>query len=156
MINKKKIDLIVYDFDGVMTDNSLLMDQDGKEYVRVSRADGLAVSEIKKMFLKQIILSTEKNPIVQKRAEKLGIDCLQGINNKKKTLSTFAERQNINLQKTIYVGNDVNDLEAMLLVGTKVCPSDSHQEILNVSDIVLNKKGGQGVIRELLDMLISL
>ena len=59
MINKKKIDLIVYDFDGVMTDNSLLMDQDGKEYVRVSRADGLAVSEIKKMFLKQIILSTE-------------------------------------------------------------------------------------------------
>jgi len=154
MINKKKIDLIVYDFDGVMTDNSLLMDQDGKEYVRVSRADGLAVSEIKKMFLKQIILSTEKNPIVQKRAEKLGIDCLQGINNKKKTLSTFAERQNINLEKTIYVGNDVNDLEAMLLVGTKVCPSDSHQEILNVSDIVLNKKGGQGVIRELLDMLI--
>ena len=144
----------MYDFDGVMTDNSLLMDQDGKEYVRVSRADGLAVSEIKKMFLKQIILSTEKNPIVQKRAEKLGIDCLQGINNKKKTLSTFAERQNINLEKTIYVGNDINDLEAMLLVGTKVCPSDSHQEILNVSDIVLNKKGGQGVIRELLDMLI--
>ena len=109
MINKKKIDLIVYDFDGVMTDNSLLMDQDGKEYVRISRADGLAVSEIKKMFLKQIILSTEKNPIVQKRAEKLGIDCLQGINNKKKTLSTFAERQNINLEKTIYVGNDIND-----------------------------------------------
>lgn len=154
MINIKKIDLIVYDFDGVMTDNSLLMDQDGKEYVRVSRADGLAVSEIKKMFLKQIILSTEKNPIVKKRAEKLGIDCLQGINNKKKTLSTFAERQNINLEKTIYVGNDINDLEAMLLVGTKVCPSDSHHEILNISDFVLNKKGGQGVIREILDMLI--
>ena len=83
MIDIKNIDLIVYDFDGVMTDNTLLMDQEGKEFVQVSRADGLAVSEIKKKFLRQIILSTEKNSIVQKRADKLGIKCLQGINDKK-------------------------------------------------------------------------
>ena len=153
MIDIKNIDLIVYDFDGVMTDNTLLMDQEGKEFVQVSRADGLAVSEIKKKFLRQIILSTEKNSIVQKRADKLGIKCLQGINDKKKSLSAFATKENINLKNAIYVGNDINDLEAMLLVGIKVCPKDSHQDILNISDIILNKKGGQGVVREILDLL---
>ena len=78
-----QIKLIVYDFDGVMTDNKVYLDQSGNETVRVNRADGLGVSEIKKKGIEQIIISTETNPVVSKRADKLGISCLQGIENKK-------------------------------------------------------------------------
>ena len=78
-----RIKLFVYDFDGVMTDNKVYVDQDGKETVQVNRGDGLGISEIKKLGIEQIIISTEKNPVVVKRAEKLGIGCMQGIENKK-------------------------------------------------------------------------
>ena len=74
-----KIKLIVYDFDGVMTDNKVYIDQDGKETVKVNRGDGLGISEIKKLGIEQIIISTEKNLVVMKRAEKLGISCMKGI-----------------------------------------------------------------------------
>lgn len=81
---KQEIKLIVYDFDGVMTDNKVYIDQNGMESVQVNRGDGLGVSEIKKLGIKQIILSTEKNLVVAARAKKLKIDCLHGVNNKKK------------------------------------------------------------------------
>ena len=81
-----KIDIIIYDFDGVMTNNKVYVDQNGNETVQVNRADGLGISEIKKLGIEQIIISTEKNPVVVKRAEKLGISCMQGIENKKAAL----------------------------------------------------------------------
>jgi len=77
------IKLIAYDFDGVMTDNKVYVDQNGKETVQVNRADGMGVSEIKKLGIEQIIISTEKNPVVSARAKKLDIYCLQEIENKK-------------------------------------------------------------------------
>ena len=79
----KKLALIIYDFDGVMTNNKLFVDQNGNEIVQVNRSDGLGVSQIKKLNINQIIISTEKNPVVSARAKKLGIPCLQGIENKK-------------------------------------------------------------------------
>ena len=78
-----KIELIVYDFDGVMTDNKVYIDQNGNEMVQVSRADGLGVAEIKKMEIEQIIMSTETNPVVSARAIKLDIPSFQGLDNKK-------------------------------------------------------------------------
>ena len=81
--NFSKIKIICYDFDGVMTNNKVYVDQYGKEMVQVNRADGLGVEEIKKLGIEQIIISTEKNPVVSARASKLGIKCLQAINNKK-------------------------------------------------------------------------
>ena len=86
------IQLIVYDFDGVMTDNRVYVDQDGREMVRVNRADGLGISGIKKIGIQQIIISTEKNPVVSTRAKKLGIPCLQGIDNKKKALIDYCKK----------------------------------------------------------------
>ncbi len=147
--------LLVYDFDGVMTDNKVYVDQNGKEIVHVSRADGLGVSEIKKLGIKQIIISTEKNPVVSTRAKKLGIKCLQGIENKKAALIKYCIKYNIDLQSVAYVGNDINDIEVMEIVGKTFCPSDAHNNILNISDHVLMTKGGDGVIRELLDLITN-
>ena len=148
-----KIRLIVYDFDGVMTNNKVYVDQDGNETVQVNRGDGLGISEIKKLGIEQIIISTEKNPVVMKRATKLNIKCFQGIENKKMSLIDYCQENDINLENVAYVGNDINDKEVMEIIGTTYCPYDSHESIKAISDYVFKTMGGEGVIRELLDLI---
>ena len=148
-----KIKLIVYDFDGVMTDNKVYIDQNGSEMVQVNRADGLGVAEIKKMGIKQIIISTEKNPVVSARANKLDIQCFQGIDNKKDILLKYCQEINIDLSQVAYVGNDINDEDTMAIVGFTFCPADAHATIKEISNHVFKRNAGDGVIRELLDLI---
>ena len=150
-----KIKLIVYDFDGVMTDNKVYVDQDGKETVQVNRGDGLGISEIKKLGIEQIIISTEKNPVVMKRAEKLNIECLQGIENKKSALINYCQKNDFELLNVAYVGNDINDKEVMEIAGTTYCPSDAHKSIQIITDYILKTKGGDGVVREILHLITN-
>jgi len=149
----KKIKLIVYDFDGVMTDNKVYIDQNGIEMVQVNRSDGLGVAEIKKMGIKQIIISTEKNPVVSARANKLDLPYLQGVANKKYALMDYCQRNDIQILQVAYVGNDINDIDAMEIAGFAFCPADAHETIKQISDHVLKTNGGDGVIRELLDLI---
>ena len=151
----RKLKLIVYDFDGVLTDNKVIVDENGTESVIVNRADGLGVSEIKKLKIKQLIISTETNSVVNYRAKKLKIPCIQGVKNKKKTLLDYCEKNDVDLKTVAFVGNDINDKEVMEIVGLSICPKDSHKNILNFSNIVLNTGGGQGVVREIFDMIIK-
>ena len=148
-----KVNLIVYDFDGVMTDNKVYVDQEGHEMVQVNRADGLGVLGIKKLGIEQIIISTETNPVVSTRAKKLGINCLQGIENKKTELIDYCNCHNYSLKNVAYVGNDINDNDVMGNVGITFCPADAHDSIKAISDHALKTKGGQGVIRELFDLI---
>tara|TARA_B100000315_G_scaffold33276_1_gene27972 strand:- start:1974 stop:2438 length:465 start_codon:yes stop_codon:yes gene_type:complete len=153
LLNINNFQLIVYDFDGVMTDNKVYVDQNGNEMVQVNRADGLGVSEIKKLGIDQLIISTEKNPVVSNRAKKLGIPSFFGIDDKKSLLLEYCSKKSIDKEKVIYIGNDINDKHAIEIVGYSLCPSDSHQSIIDIVDYVLNSKGGSGVIREFLDFL---
>jgi 3-deoxy-D-manno-octulosonate 8-phosphate phosphatase (KDO 8-P phosphatase) len=150
-----KIKLVVYDFDGVMTDNKVYIDQNGNEMVQVNRADGLGVAEIKKMDIEQIIMSTETNPVVSARAIKLDIPCLQGLDNKKDALLDYSKKNDIDLKNVAYVGNDINDKDAMAIAGFSFCPADAHETIKEISDHVLKRNGGDGVIREIFDIIIS-
>ena len=152
---KKTIKLIVYDFDGVMTDNKVYIDQNGNEMVQVSRADGLGISEIVKLGIQQIIMSTEVNPVVTQRAIKLKIPCFQGLDNKKDALMDYSKKNNIDLKKVAYVGNDLNDKDAMAIAGFSFCPADAHETIKEISDHIFNRNGGDGVIRELLNIIKS-
>ena len=151
----KKINLFVYDFDGVMTNNKVLIDQNGHESVFVSRADGLGVSEIKKLGIDQIIISTEKNHVVSARAKKLKIKCLQGINRKKSALLEYCKKNRTDLDQVAFVGNDLNDMEVMEIAGYTLCPSDAHESIKKISDYILETKGGEGVIRELFELITT-
>tara|TARA_Y100000816_G_C25823443_1_gene430834 strand:- start:2 stop:493 length:492 start_codon:yes stop_codon:yes gene_type:complete len=148
-----KIDLLVYDFDGVMTNNKVYLTQNGYETVQVNRADGLGVSEIKILGIEQIIISTETNPVVTTRANKLGIKCLQGVENKKEALKIYCSKNDLDLKNVAYVGNDINDKEVMEIVGYSFCPSDAHVSIKKLSNHIFDTKGGNGVIRELLDFI---
>ena len=147
------IKLLVYDFDGVMTDNKVFVDQHRNEMVQVSRADGLGIEEIRKLGLQQIILSTETNPVVAARAKKLDLFCIQGVNNKVQALVDYCENLQIELSNVAYVGNDINDLEVMKLVGTTFCPADAHVSIKEISQCILLSKGGEGVSRGIFDLL---
>lgn len=147
------LDLICYDFDGVMTDNRVLVTEDGTEAVMVNRGDGLAIAAFKKLGLPQAILSTETNPVVAARARKLGIPVLQGLGDKVAALTRFAAEGGYDLGRTVFIGNDVNDLGAMALVGWPVAPADAHASVRAIARIITQARGGFGVIREFLDLV---
>lgn len=146
----ENIKLLVYDFDGVMTDNKVALREDGLESVVVNRSDGLAIEIIKRAGISQIILSKEKNRVVEARANKLGIPVLQGVDDKKGILVAYCNENNIQLENVVYIGNDINDIGAMMMVGYPVCPADAYEEVKNISKIILGVKGGDGVVRALL------
>ena len=132
-----------------MTDNKVYVDQDGKEMVQVNRADGLGVSIITKLGIKQIIISSEKNPVVTVRAKKLKIFCKNGVEDKKNVLLKYCVKNKFSLKNVAYVGNDINDFEVINIVGYSFCPADAHEKIKAIVGRVLKKSGGNGVIREL-------
>ena len=152
-INSDDIDLIVYDFDGVMTDNRVILFQDGTEAVIVNRADGLGVDRIRSRGIPQLILSTETNPVVKARAAKLRIELIASCADKRIALKNYCEKNSYNLQRVLYVGNDLNDLEVMKVVGFPVAPADAHPEIRKIAKLITGTKGGDGVIRELADAI---
>lgn len=145
------IKLVVYDFDGVMTDNRVLVREDGMEYVSCNRSDGLGIGIIRRLGLEQVILSTEENPVVMARARKIRLEAVHGCRDKAAGLRQLVDARGIALEQVLYVGNDTNDLEAMKLVGIAVAPADSHPAILGIAHHITTAKGGGGVIRELAD-----
>ena len=151
----KDLDLIVYDFDGVMTDNRVLVDQNGREAVFCSRADGLGVGMIRDLGVAQMILSTEANPVVSARAAKLNLPVVQGCADKAQALSRLMHERNLDPARVLFLGNDVNDLAAMLLVGWPAAPADAAPEILEMARYVTRAVGGKGVVRELARDLAS-
>ena len=155
-ISLNNIDAFVFDFDGVLTNNLVHLDQNGEELVSCSRADGLAFDVIRKLEKPSYILSTEKNLVVSARAKKLKIQALQGVMNKVDALSTLSEKKGYDLSRILYVGNDLNDFHVMKICGYSACPADSHKKIKELSNIVLNTRGGQGVVRELLEDVLGL
>ncbi|MBT3783775.1 HAD hydrolase family protein [bacterium] len=145
-------DLFVYDFDGVLTDNRVLVLEDGTEGVFCNRGDGLAISYFKKQDKKQVILSTETNPVVSSRAKKLNLAVIQGSESKLDALRQIWEESGVKPERTLYIGNDINDLEAMETCGLRVCPQDSCSEIIDLAHVVTKARGGEGVVRELMDI----
>jgi len=145
--------LVVSDFDGVMTDNRVLMDEEGKEYVTVSRADGQAIHILRSVGIDLIIMSTENNCVVKKRAEKLKVKCIQSVSDKAKCLKEYCNENRIPLQNIAYIGNDINDYEAMCIAGIKIVPHDAYNIVKDIADYVTETNGGYGVIREVADIL---
>lgn len=151
---KITLEMICYDFDGIMTDNRALVFEGGQEAVFVNRSDGWAVARIREMGITQIILSTEENPVVTARARKLQIPVLQGVSDKRALLIEKAAEKDCDLARIAYLGNDVNDFEAMQLVGLPVAPSDAHPAVLEIAKYITNAAGGAGVVREFYEKFV--
>ncbi len=145
---------VVFDFDGVFTDNTVLVMQDGSEAVLCNRGDGMGLSRLRDSGVRLLILSKERNPVVLRRAEKLGIECHHAMDDKRSFLQAWLEEHCISRDETIYVGNDINDLECMDFVGCSVAPADAHPRAKAVATVVLRGGGGRGAVRELCDLLL--
>ena len=148
---KDKVDLIVLDFDGVLTDNSVYVFEDGREAVRCTRADGMGCDLLRAEGIELLILSTEENPVVTARARKIKVAVHQGIRDKGAALSALLDEKKIDPARVLYVGNDVNDLGALALVGWPVAPADAHPDVLAIARQVTATRGGEGVVREIAD-----
>ncbi len=149
------MDAVVTDFDGVHTDDSVLLDEHGVEAVIVSRSDGMGVALLREAGVPVLILSTEANPVVGARARKLRVDALQDVTDKSVALREWATSRGIPLSHIAYVGNDVNDLGCLDLVGWPVAVPDAHPLVLAAARVVLDRPGGAGAVRDLADRVLA-
>jgi YrbI family 3-deoxy-D-manno-octulosonate 8-phosphate phosphatase len=150
------VELVVFDFDGVFTDNRVWVDEKGHEQVAVNRSDGLGIAMLRQEVNTDIfVLSTETNPVVSARCKKLKIPFVQGVNDKVAMLKQILAKKQVKQDKVIYVGNDVNDLPCFQLVACAVVPADAHPDVMCHADLVLKNRGGHGAVREVCNLLID-
>jgi len=144
---------VVFDFDGVMTDDHVILTEEGVEAVRCSRGDGYGIQQLRQAGLHLTVLSREVNPVVRLRCEKLKIECLQGIVDKESTLHEWAAQRAIPLSEIVYIGNDLPDIPCLEMVGLGVAVADAHPKVLATADLVLERKGGEGAVREICELI---
>lgn len=150
----ERVAALVMDFDGVLTDNRVIVDQNGVESVACSRGDGFGLELLRKAGLPLLVISKERNPVVAARCEKLRIPCLQGVDDKLTMLQTWASERGFGAAELVFVGNDVNDLECLQWVGCAVAVQDSHPDVLKAAHLVLEHEGGKGAVRELCELIL--
>lgn len=145
------IRFVVFDFDGVFTDNRVWTNERGEESVACWRGDAFGLRRLEEVGVDHLILSTEVNPAVGARARKIRAQCVQGVEDKAPVLREEAARRGVPLEETAYLGNDMNDAGCLELVGLPVVPADAWPEVVALARIVLTRAGGRGCVRELCD-----
>jgi N-acylneuraminate cytidylyltransferase len=148
--------MIVSDFDGVITDGRVWVDENGREMVVASRSDSMRIRELRERGIEVMILSSEVNPVVRARAAKMGIDAIQGIDIREKgeALRQFLIERQLDPSQIVYIGNDFNDLPCFEVAGWGVAPADAYPEVLRAADYILKTTGGYGALRELCDLIL--
>jgi 3-deoxy-D-manno-octulosonate 8-phosphate phosphatase (KDO 8-P phosphatase) len=147
------IHFLAFDFDGVFTDNLVYTTETGEESVACWRSDGLGISKVKKLKIPIWVISTEKNPVVTKRCQKLQVNCIQNCADKLATLMELLEKHQCNLENTAFTGNDINDSACLEKVGLPIIVADSNQDIDKLALYRTEKNGGRGAVREVCDLV---
>lgn len=151
----RQVDLVVFDFDGVMTDNTVWVHEDGTEMVRCHRGDGLGVAYLLAAGFSALVLSTETNPVVTARCAKLRLPVIQGSVDKAAALAELLAEDDLDPDRVVYVGNDANDLGCLRLVGLPVVVADATESVRADAVMMLGSDGGHGAVRELCDLLVA-
>jgi YrbI family 3-deoxy-D-manno-octulosonate 8-phosphate phosphatase len=149
----KQVQAVVFDFDGVMTDNAVMVSQDGSEAVRCDRGDGLGIGRLRAAGVPVLVLSSEVNPVVAARCRKLRIECLHGVGNKPEALAAWTAAYAIDPAGVVYVGNDTNDLGCLAAVGCGAVVADAHPDVRDAARMILDNRGGHGAVREMCDLV---
>ena len=153
----EKIELILSDFDGVITDNRVWVDEDGTEFVAAYRSDSLRIKELRSHGIELMILSSEMNRVVEARAKKMGVEAIHGVgvHDKGHVLRDVLQQKNIQAANVIYIGNDLNDLPCFEVAGWSVAVADAYPAVIRAADHVLSRTGGHGALRELIDLILA-
>jgi N-acylneuraminate cytidylyltransferase len=152
-----KIELIVLDFDGVVTDNRVWTDQDGRETVAASRSDGLLIPDLQRRGVELVVLSSEASSVVAARSRKMGIEAVSGVGVSKKgeAFAKLLAQKKVDASRAVFVGNDVNDLACFEIAGWAVAVADAYPEVLRAADFILSRPGGRGAVRELCELILK-
>lgn len=150
-----RIELVVLDFDGVLTDNRVWVDGEGREAVAAHRGDGLGLAQLRSHGIEVVVLSTETDPVVAARCRKMGVPAVQGVEEKGEALRELLARRGTHPSRVVYLGNDVNDVPCFGIVGCAVVVADAHPAAAAEADWHLRTPGGQGAVRELCDRILQ-
>lgn len=149
------VKLLGIDFDGVMTDNTVYVFEDGREAVRCSRLEGYGLRRLLATGVTPIIVSTEANEVVGARARKLNIDCMQNVSDKVAAMETLLQRHGLDWREAAFIGNDVNDLDVLKRVGLAAIVADAHECVCSEGVFRTQRRGGDGAVRELCDAIAA-
>ena len=151
------IRLLVLDFDGVMTDDRVYVNAEGAEMVAASRSDGFGLERLRMLTdIEVVVMSKETNPVVAARCRKLNLPVFQSVENKKEALTRLIQEKGIASAQVMFVGNDLNDVPCFPEVGYAAAPADANPVALRAADLILEKKGGKGAVREVCEILIKI
>ena len=150
-----QIKAVIFDFDGVFTDNRVIVSTTGEEFVICDRGDGMGTNLLAAAGMKMLILSKEKNAVVTSRGKKLNIEVIQGCDDKLPELIQWLQKNSIDAKQAAYIGNDINDLECLSHVGVGAIPADAHHSVVAAATWILQHNGGRGAIREFADVLLD-
>lgn len=153
--NLKNLKMVVTDVDGVLTDGGMYYFESGDEAKKFNTKDGMAVELFRKEGIEVIFMTRESTQIVVDRANKLGVRLEDGIKDKGKVLSERLKEYNLFPQQVAYIGDDVNDLEALKMVGVAICPADAVGLVKNICHLITKAKGGEGVLREVYELFLK-
>jgi N-acylneuraminate cytidylyltransferase len=151
----ERVAALALDFDGVVTDNRVVTLEDGTEAILSDRSDGLGIERLREAGIPMIVLSKETNPVVAARCRKLSLECVQSADDKASALLAWMRAKSLDAADVVFVGNDLNDVECLRLVGCGVAVSDAHPAAYAAADIVLSRPGGHGAVRELADLIVE-
>jgi len=151
-----QIRLFATDVDGVLTDAGMYYAESGDEWKKFNTRDGMGIKLLQRAGIITAIVTQERTKLVARRAEKLTIPELhQGVMDKLTVIREMAARHGFSLKQVAYIGDDVNDLEALKAVGFSASPADGLPAISAAVDYVCQKKGGEGAVREIIEMILD-
>ena len=151
----REIRLFAMDVDGVLTDAGMYYSESGDEWKKFNTRDGMGIKLLQKAGLITAIVTQERTRLVARRAEKLAIPELhQGVMDKLTVIRGMAARHGLSLKHVAYVGDDINDIEALKAVGFSAAPADGLPQVLEIVDYICRQKGGEGAVRELVEIIL--
>jgi 3-deoxy-D-manno-octulosonate 8-phosphate phosphatase (KDO 8-P phosphatase) len=152
----KDIKAVALDVDGVLTDGTFIWGQNGEEFKQFSFYDVMGISLASKAGLIFVLISGENNNLIDRFAEKMKIvDISKGCKDKVSALISFSKKNNLDLKQICFMGDDINDIAAMELVGLSAAPANAHDSVKEKVDIITKNSGGNGAVRELLDLILA-
>ncbi len=153
----QKIKMLATDVDGVLTDSGMYYSENGDEMKKFNTRDGMGMVLLRNAGYKLAIVTSEDTKIVERRAAKLKIaDVLQGVRDKVGAMEILLKRHSLTWEEVAYIGDDVNDLQVLKRAGFAATPSDGTEENKKTAHYITKKKGGEGCVREICDMLLEL
>ncbi len=151
-----KINTFIFDYDGVMTDGTIILNNNGEPFRTANVKDGYALQLVQKLGYNIAVISGGFSPSMHKRFEALNIkDVFLGVANKYEVLKDYMDQKSISPEQIVYMGDDIPDFLAMEYVGVPVCPADAAEEIKRISVYISHHPGGHGCVRDIIEQVLK-